>query len=50
MKSSALAYYHDRQEEMDRDIEDRLHKADDFFSNQIESPVRRKLLAARSVR
>lgn len=42
---SALAYYHDHQEEMDRDIAGRLTKVEQIAATQPESAVRAKLRA-----
>jgi uncharacterized protein (DUF433 family) len=44
---SALAYYHDHQEEIDRDIDQRLDRVNEFFAKQGESDIRRRILAAR---
>ena len=44
---SALAYYYDHQEELDRDIRARRRAADAFFDCLGYSPFRAKLLAAR---
>jgi uncharacterized protein (DUF433 family) len=44
---SALAYYYDHQDELDRDIDRRRRAADEFFARQGPSPARAKLLAAR---
>ena len=44
---SALAYYYDHQEEVDRDIEERTRRADEIIASLGVSPVRLKLLAAR---
>ncbi len=40
---AALAYYHDHQEEIDRDIEARLSKVEDIVASQADSAVRAKL-------
>lgn len=40
---SALAYYYDHQDEMDRDIQRRLDRVDELRAAQQESPGRRKL-------
>jgi uncharacterized protein (DUF433 family) len=47
---SALAYYYDHREEVDRDITCRLHKVDEFQTRLGDSPIARKLktLKARS--
>ena len=42
---AALAYYHDHQDEMDRDIAARLRKVEDIAASQSESVVRVKLQA-----
>ena len=42
---AALAYYHDHQEEMDRDIAARLGKVEDIAASQADSAVRAKLQA-----
>ena len=42
---AALAYYHDHQEELDRDIAARLRKVDEIAAAQSESAVRAKLRA-----
>ena len=42
---AALAYYHDHQDEMDRDIAARLRKVEDIAASQSESVVRAKLQA-----
>jgi uncharacterized protein (DUF433 family) len=42
---AALAYYHDHQEELDRDIASRLRKVDEIAAGQPESAVRAKLRA-----
>jgi uncharacterized protein (DUF433 family) len=42
---SALAYYYDHQEEMDRDIEERVRRADGIRKDLGESPLRLKLKA-----
>jgi uncharacterized protein (DUF433 family) len=42
---SALAYYHDHQEEIDRDIAERLKKVDQIAAAQPPSAVRAKLRA-----
>ncbi len=42
---SALAYYHDHQDEMDRDIEARLERVQKTRADLGESPVRVKLKA-----
>jgi uncharacterized protein (DUF433 family) len=42
---SALAYYYDHQEEMDRDIERRLRKVDDLRPSVGDAAVRDKLRA-----
>ena len=44
---SALAYYHDHQVEMDRDIEERLKREDALIASLGPSPIRAKLQAAR---
>ena len=47
---SALAYYYDHQDQLDRDIEQRRRRADDIFDRLGESPLRGKLLAAKQGR
>ena len=42
---SALAYYHDHQEELDRDIAERIRRAEEIRKELGESPVRAKLKA-----
>ena len=42
---AALAYYHDHQDEMDRNIAARLRKVEDIAASQSESVVRAKLEA-----
>ena len=42
---AALAYYHDHQDELDRDIAARLRKVEDIEARQPESAVRIKLRA-----
>jgi len=42
---AALAYYHDHQDELDRDIASRLRKVDGVAASQGESVVRAKLRA-----
>ena len=44
---SALAYYYDHQQELDRDIDQRRARADSLFNQLGESSQRAKLLAAR---
>jgi uncharacterized protein (DUF433 family) len=44
---SALAYYYDHQQELDRDIEQRLERADKILSAQSASTIRQKLRASR---
>ena len=43
---AALAYYHDHQRELDRDIAARLRKVDEIAAGQPESAVRAKLRAS----
>jgi uncharacterized protein (DUF433 family) len=40
---SALAYYYDHQEEMDRDIAERRCRVESLRADSLESPGRRKL-------
>jgi uncharacterized protein (DUF433 family) len=42
---SALAYYFDHREELDRDIEDRIQREESFFQKQPESTIRQKVRA-----
>ena len=44
---SALAYYHDHQTAIDRDIEERLKREDELIASLGPSPIRAKLQAAR---
>jgi len=44
---SALAYYHDHQSELDRDIEGRLRSVEGIQAAMADSPVRARLQAAR---
>jgi len=44
---SALAYYYDHQQELDRDIERRLERADKILSAPGASTIRQKLRASR---
>src|SRR5688500_11221023 len=43
----ALAYYHDHQADIDRDIDERLKREDELIASLKPSPIRAKLQAAR---
>lgn len=41
---SALAYYYDHQQEIDEQIEESHHEAERLWAENVDSPIRRKLL------
>jgi uncharacterized protein (DUF433 family) len=45
---SALAYYYDHQQAIDRDIEDRIRREEEFFAKLPPSPIQDKLRKAKS--
>jgi uncharacterized protein (DUF433 family) len=47
---AALTYYYDHQDEIDKDIEDRLRREDELIARLGPSPVQAKLQAARRAR